>query len=336
VGWKKDSSPAEIVVSSAQGSGRQFTHPAKILVNGLDIPVTALLDTGASTHLVVNITTADRVRQQLKGRVVKLEKPVTIRDFRGKLQDPIIQKRVADFSIEDRVFPDQEFLITDMQHDLIIGLEWLERFTVGLDPRARKLLWPPVQPALPNHSVPIHVVRTTRRSSIPFPADEDPEHIDLVRARLPSEILHLEGFFSKKQAHRLPNFRGDGKDVVLELAQALPNTAPPLWRTPPHLMALTKQVVDDLLAKGFIRRCQETWAVPTLFVPKANGENRFCCDYRQTNLYLKSKDFPAPQLADTLHSISRSKVFTKIDIQQAFHRLRLAPGSERLTAFKTR
>jgi Reverse transcriptase (RNA-dependent DNA polymerase) len=243
---------------------------------------------------------------------------------------------VASFAIECRVSPKREFLITDMRHDVIIGLERLAQFTAGLDPRARKRLWPSVQPAIPNHSVPIHATQATGLFSIPFPADKDPEHISLVRARLPSEIHHLEGFFSKKQAHRLPDFRGEGKEVVLELAQDLPNTAPPLWRAPPHLMALTRQVVNDLLVKGFIRRCQETWAVPTLFVPTANGERRFCCDYRQTKRYLKSKDFPAPQLSDTLHSIRRSKVFTKINIQQAFHRLRLAPGLERITAFKTR
>ena len=38
---------------------------------------------------------------------------------------------------------------------------------------------------------------------------------------------------------------------------------------------------------------------------------------------------------ETLARLSRAKVFTKLDIRQAFHRIRISPESEELTAFRT-
>lgn len=39
---------------------------------------------------------------------------------------------------------------------------------------------------------------------------------------------------------------------------------------------------------------------------------------------------------ETMSRIASAKVFTKIDIRQAFHRIRMTPGDEELTTFRTR
>ena len=46
--------------------------------------------------------------------------------------------------------------------------------------------------------------------------------------------------------------------------------------------------------------------------------------------------YPLPLLEETLARLSKAKVFTKLDIRQAFYRIRMDPDSEDLTTFRTR
>ncbi|KAM4061891.1 reverse transcriptase (RNA-dependent DNA polymerase) [Hirsutella rhossiliensis] len=54
------------------------------------------------------------------------------------------------------------------------------------------------------------------------------------------------------------------------------------------------------------------------------------------NDHLKSRITPAPSLEGTAFGCREAQRFTKIDVIQAFHRLRMDPDSEYLTAFRTR
>jgi len=102
-------------------------------------------------------------------------------------------------------------------------------------------------------------------------------------------------------------------------------------------MPLEKQTTDELLAMGFIEPCMAEKPASNLFVPKPNSsERRFCQDYRWVNQFLKPRLVPAPDVPGTLSNCSDAKHLTKIDIIRAFNRLRMAVGSEYLTAFRTR
>ena len=52
---------------------------------------------------------------------------------------------------------------------------------------------------------------------------------------------------------------------------------------------------------------------------------------------LTRKDrYPLPLIDETLARLAKAKVYTKLDIRQAFHRIRMDPASEELTTFRTR
>jgi hypothetical protein len=92
----------------------------------------------------------------------------------------------------------------------------------------------------------------------------------------------------------------------------------------------------DNLDKGFIEASQAPYASLTLFVKKPDGSLRFCVDFRKLNLFSRKDRYPLPLIDKTLARISQAKVFTKLDIRQAFHRIRMHPNSEELTTFRTR
>ena len=79
-----------------------------------------------------------------------------------------------------------------------------------------------------------------------------------------------------------------------------------------------------------------TYTSPVLFTPKPNNEWRFCMDYRKLNRITKKDKYPLPLIDKTFRRITKAKVFTKLDIRYAFHRIRMHPDLEALTAFGTR
>jgi hypothetical protein len=73
-----------------------------------------------------------------------------------------------------------------------------------------------------------------------------------------------------------------------------------------------------------------------LFVKKPSGGLWFCIDYRKLNALTHKDQYPLPLIDETLTRISDAKIFTKLDIRQAFYRIRIHPNSEDLTTFYTR
>jgi hypothetical protein len=73
-----------------------------------------------------------------------------------------------------------------------------------------------------------------------------------------------------------------------------------------------------------------------LFVKKPSGGLWFCINYRKLNALTHKDRYPLPLIDETLTCISGAKIFTKLDIRQAFYRIRIHPDLKDLTTFCTR
>ena len=65
-----------------------------------------------------------------------------------------------------------------------------------------------------------------------------------------------------------------------------------------------------------------------LFVPKKDGGLRLYVDYQGLNNLTKKNRYPLPLISETLDRLIRAKVFTKIDLKDAYYRLRIREGDE--------
>jgi hypothetical protein len=95
------------------------------------------------------------------------------------------------------------------------------------------------------------------------------------------------------------------------------------------------QLVQDMMDQGIIQHSNSPFASPTVLVRKKDGSWRLCVDFRRLNSHTIKDRFPIPLIEDLLDELGGSSIFSKLDMKSGYHQLRMAPGEEHKTAFKT-
>ena len=75
------------------------------------------------------------------------------------------------------------------------------------------------------------------------------------------------------------------------------------------------------------------WVNPVVTVKKPNGDVRVCLDMREANKAIIRERQPIPTVEETVQEMGEMKVFTKLDLNMAFHQVELHPESRDITTF---
>jgi hypothetical protein len=143
--------------------------------------------------------------------------------------------------------------------------------------------------------------------------------------------------FSNVFPEELPGMLPDRDiDFVIELK---PGTAPiyktSFRMTTPELAEL-KEHIKELLEKGFIRPSSSPWGAPVIFVPKKDGTQRSCVDYRALNGVIIKNKYLLPRINDLFDQLCGVCVFSKIGLRSGYHQLKVRECDILKTAFVLR
>ena len=61
-----------------------------------------------------------------------------------------------------------------------------------------------------------------------------------------------------------------------------------------------------------------------------------CIDYRQLNSITRKDRYPLPLISEIQDRIGNVKIFTKIDLRQAYHQIRIKEGDKQKAAFRSK
>ncbi len=150
---------------------------------------------------------------------------------------------------------------------------------------------------------------------------------------VPKKYHNLASVFTIKDFTELPPHRP--YDCAIDLEEGKSPPFGPLYHLSQSERAVLFDYVETNLKKGFIRRSTSSAAAPVLFVKKKTGDLRLCGDYRGLNAMTKKNRYPLPLVNDLLDRVQGCKVFSVIDLKNAFAHIRIQEGDEWKTAFRT-
>ncbi|KAL2095578.1 hypothetical protein ACEWY4_007726 [Coilia grayii] len=96
-----------------------------------------------------------------------------------------------------------------------------------------------------------------------------------------------------------------------------------------------EEYIADSLAAGIIRPSSSPAGAGFFFVGMKDGSLRPCIDYRELNDITVKNRYPLPLLATAFESLQGATVFTKLDLRNAYHLVRIWECDEWKTAFNT-
>ncbi|KAK9513191.1 hypothetical protein VZT92_026747 [Zoarces viviparus] len=150
---------------------------------------------------------------------------------------------------------------------------------------------------------------------------------------VPAEYWDFREVFNKSKALSLPPHRP--YDCAIDLH---PGTFPPKGRlyslSAPERGAMDKYI-NDSLASGIIRPSSSPAGAGFFFVEKKDKTLRPCIDYRGLNEITVKNRYPLPLIATAFELLQGATIFSKLDLRNAYHLVRIREGDEWKTAFNT-
>ena len=158
-----------------------------------------------------------------------------------------------------------------------------------------------------------------------------PESVDM--ESVPEAYWDFSDVFSKAKADTLAPHRPYNLKITLEDGAMPPQ--PPIYSLSNSELGTLHEFIDEHLNIGFIRPSCSSHGAPILFVKKKDGSLRLCVDFRSLNKVTKKDHYPLPLITDLLDVPRKARIYTKIDLQHAYHLVQIAKGNKWKMAFQT-
>ncbi|KAA0026079.1 Transposon Ty3-I Gag-Pol polyprotein [Cucumis melo var. makuwa] len=151
---------------------------------------------------------------------------------------------------------------------------------------------------------------------------------------IPNKVKELFDEFPNiiKEPSELPPLKDIQHNIELIPGATLPNL--PHFRMSLKEYTVLQHTIEELLKKGHIQPSLSQCAIPALLTSKKDESWRMCIDSRAINKITVKYRSPIPRINELLDQLGAG-IISKIYLKSGYHPIRIKPGNEWKTAFKT-
>uniref|UniRef100_A0A1A8FIG4 Gypsy retrotransposon integrase-like protein 1 n=1 Tax=Nothobranchius korthausae TaxID=1143690 RepID=A0A1A8FIG4_9TELE len=280
----------------------------------------ALLDSGCEQSLMDS-----ELVKQLGLSTVPLSTPLAVSSLDGNSLTTITHRtapltlRISGNHTEELSF----FVFPSQNAPIVLGHSWLSVHNPHINWQSNCIeTWSP------------RCSESCLKSALPFSTrDRQTPSVPPDLSGVPTCYHDLGSVFSKEHAATLPPHRPF--DCGIDLLPGAPLPTSRLYCLSKPERECMEKYISESLAAGLIRPSTSPLGAGFFFVPKKDGTLRPCIDYRGLNNISVKNKYALPLLSSTFEPVQGSTVFTKLDLRNAYHLVRIKEGDEWKTAFKT-
>ena len=292
-----------------------------------DTELEALIDSGADESLM-----DWGLARRLGLKIEFLERPVRASSLNG--MELFLITHISEpvhLHVNDHKELLRFYLFRSFSHSLVLGQSWLLNHNPHIDWRTGEIRgWGE---------------SCTQTCQVPLFQDEFVTEVNLFSTNptleaefpdlntVPPCYHHLGQVFSKTKALSLPPHRPS--DCAIDL---IPGSTIPKGRlysvSGPEKEAMREYISASLKA-GLIRPSSSPAGAGFFFIGKKDGSLRPCIDYSPLNDITIKNRYPLPLMSSVFDQLQQAKIFTKLDLRNAYHLVRIREGDEWKTAFNT-
>uniref|UniRef100_A0A671X748 Gypsy retrotransposon integrase-like protein 1 n=1 Tax=Sparus aurata TaxID=8175 RepID=A0A671X748_SPAAU len=305
---------------------RTSSSPARVQVKGMlhqsqqTISVQALVDSGADDNFIDS-----NLVEQHGLLVTELEVPKEVLALDSRQLDIVTHKTeplklTLSGNHQEHI---ELYVIKSPLTPIVLGLPWLTKHNPHIDWTTSTIRsWSNLC-----HAHCLHSATPERSPSAPEP----PEEIDLTN--VPAEYHDLREVFSKDRALSLPPHRP--YDCAIDLLPGSPLPTKRLYNLCKPEKEVMETYINNSLAAGLIRPSSSPVGAGFFFVEKKDNTLRPCIDFTGLNDITVKNKYPLPLIDSAFGPLHGAQIFSKLDLRNAYHLIRIREGDEWKTAFNT-
>lgn len=324
---------------SESSDPRSFTLPVKI--NNNNPSYDALVDTGAMVSTIrLNVVNDLQLQQKSTHEIII----VYGNNYEGKSDTEV----VLDAELPQGAFKVTGRVVNVQNLDVILGMDWLLENDLIVDCKRKQL-------------IPRSMLGMNQKEIVSGQGDITQSQVKEIKSPIQEELLQYGGFDGVKIMNlACQDLPGDTPNEVIQILFSYPrltgsSTVQPIKNAPithrintgdaqpvvargrrlsPKESRILMEEVEQMLARGVIRKSSSPWCSPPVIVTKKNGGVRFCTNYRKLNSITEKDNFPLPRMDDLIDSLKGATYFSLIDLKSAYWHIPIEEKDKCKTAFQ--
>jgi hypothetical protein len=208
------------------------------------------------------------------------------------------------------------FYIANLGRDhIILGHPWFKAFNPTIN-------WATNQLTGPDMCIQTAGYHTKQRSSLCNIILKPPANQVATQQLIPPQYHHHWLVFSEQAAQRFPPSRVDDHAIVLKLG-APDSLDCKIYCQTEEELKVTREFIDDSLAKGYIRESKSPYASPMFYHAKQDGKLQPIIDHRVLNSWTVRDVYPLPLISSIIDRLQGKSIFTKLDLRWGFNNIQI-------------